>query len=193
MIDVFSTSFLGAVDWYAAFIQSAKPVIDIGEHYVKQTHRNRCLILSSNGDLPLIIPVKKSGARAVKDIEISYSEDWQTKAIRSIRSAYQNSPYFEHYQDEFESYLTYKDDLLYRYNLKLQDWVLRELGITIDYSISDVYITTGIQGDYRKGVSQIQGKRTYKQVFAHKFGFTPGLSIIDLLFNKGPESLMFLK
>lgn len=192
-MEVFSTSFLGPVDWYSTLMRLENVVIDLGEHYVKQTHRNRTAILTSNGTLQVVIPIKKSHLKSVKDIEISYTEDWQTKTLRAIRSSYLNSPYFEHFQEEFEALLMTREPFLYKYNMSLHNWIIQQLDLkmVIDYSFD--YIETNSKNDHRNCVIKSENIRPYKQVFSHKFGFTPGLSIIDLLFNKGPESMMVLK
>lgn len=192
-MQVFSTTFLGTVNWYKAYLNSSDSIIDLGEHYMKQTHRNRTFILSSNGMVPLIIPIKKVIQRELKHIEISYSENWQNRFLKSIRSAYLNAPYFEHYQEEFETLLMEKPALLHQYNHHFLSWSLKQLDLGSEISYEMDYVNVNPENDYRNLWDHHQEIKPYKQVFSHKFGFTDGLSIVDLLFNKGPESYPYLK
>lgn len=195
-MDVFGTAFLPNTSYFHSLIKSIHPVIDIGEHYIKQTYRNRTYILSANGPVSLIIPLRKTDSKHVMDTEISYAEDWQIKSLRSIQSSYKNSPYYEHYQLEFESLFLTKEPLLYVYNKSLFDWINIQLGIDLNLNYSREYVTADIRNDYR-GVDFFSSddglNKHYKQVFSYKMGFAGKLSVIDLLFNKGPEALPYLK
>ena len=193
-MDVFSTAFLPGIGYFRKWVAASDPVIDWGEHFIKQTQRNRASILSSGGPQNLIIPLRKSGSKRVGDMEISYTEDWQTRCLRAIRSSYKNSPYFEHYQPEFEELLLQKEPLLAVYNQSLFSWLLKELDIPTPASYSDIYIETGALNDYRNTDFYTQtgvDVKPYKQVFSYKMDFQAGLSAIDLLFNKGPEAFPY--
>lgn len=196
-MDVFATAFLPGTLYLQKLLLSSHPVIDVGENFIKQTYRSRCTILSSNGPLMISVPLRKNDSKRVLDMEISYAEDWQTKALRAIRSSYANSPYYEHFQDEFEELLMRKESLLHLYNYELFNWMLKNLLIEKEFSISDEYITSEFNFDLRSidfdGSPELKKLQAYKQVFSHKTNFIPGLSGIDLLFNKGPESLPFLQ
>jgi hypothetical protein len=193
-MDVFATAFLPGTLYFKKWLQSNDPVIDLGENFIKQTYRSRCTILSSNGPLMITIPLRKNDSKRVGDIEISYAEDWQTKGLRAIRSSYANSPYYEHYQEEFEALFMSKNELLYSYNRELFNWLLKNLYIEKNPGYSTEFISVGFNNDFRsKEFGSSLEMKEYKQVFSHKVNFIPGLSVIDLLFNKGPESLPFLQ
>lgn len=196
-MDVFATAFLPGILYLKKWLLSSDPVIDIGENFIKQTFRSRCYILSSNGPLMISIPLHKNNSKSVGDMEISHTEDWQTKGLRAIRSSYANSPYYEHYQEEFEELLMSKESLLHSYNHQIFKWLLHQLYIDKEPVISKEYISSGFASDFRvadfEDVSELANLKSYKQVFSHKMEFKPGLSAIDLLFNKGPESLPFLR
>jgi WbqC-like protein family len=203
-MEVFGTAFLPNIAYLKRLFASSNPYIDLGEHFVKQTQRNRTVILSSNGVMPIIIPLRKKDSltlpnapRRVLDMEISYAEDWQTKSLRAIRSSYKNSPYYEHYQEEFEHLLMSREPLLYQYNMKLMGWLLKQLDVSISLTYSELYIDSGVEKDYRSLDFYAESKEIqwgpYKQVFSHKMNFISNLTVIDLLFNKGPEALPFLQ
>lgn len=196
-MEVFGTSFLPNILYFQCLASASDPVVDLGEHFIKQTYRNRSVILGSNGPLQLTVPLRKNDSKVVIDQEISYAEDWQTKALRAIRSSYTNSPYYEHYQEEFEHLLMKKDALLYLYNKGLFNWLLKELDLNMQIRYSDSYIIQNINNDLRNvDFNEVTTPSTiikYKQVFSYKTDFVAGLSVIDLLFNKGPESLIYIK
>lgn len=195
-MDVFGTAFLPNTSYIHHLIKSTHPVIDLGEHFIKQTYRNRTFVLSANGPISIIVPLRKTDSRHSKDVEISYAEDWQKKCLKAIQSSYKNSPYYEHYQHEFESLLMANEPLLYQYNKSLLNWILRQLDIEMEVLYSLDYVEAGIQKDYRAVdfySNEYAINRNYKQVFSYKTDFVDQLSAIDLLFNKGPEAFIYLK
>ncbi len=190
---VFSTSYLPDIAYIQQYLYCHKPVIDLGEYYIKQTHRNRGYICSSNGPLALIVPLRKLDSKRVGDIEISYAEKWQDQHVKTIRSCYKNSPYFEHYQPEFESLITTHFKFLYELNDAVLQWLLAELDIPYKHTFSNDYIEASVENDYRNEITTGKLLVPYKQVFSDRNGFCEGMSVVDLLFNKGPESLFFIK
>jgi hypothetical protein len=195
-MDIFSTAFLPPIAYLHELFKASHPVIDLGEHYIKQTTRNRTFILASNGPLTLTIPLRKNDSKKLSEQEISYAEDWQTKFLRALRSAYTNSPYYEHYQPEFEEVLMQKEQSLHRYNRRLLEWLLMELGNPkqVDYSFTYIEPGNEVKNDFRgedRWLNYVYNP--YKQVFTYKMHFVQGLSAIDLLFNKGPESWVYIQ
>lgn len=192
-MQVLSTAYLPYISYIQQYFCANNPVIDLGEHYVKQTHRNRGMICSSNGPLALIVPLRRMESRRCGDMEISYSEKWQDQHIKTIRSCYKNSPYYEHYQPEFELLLTTPFTLLHELNDAILRWLLNELDIPYKHTFSTEYIESSEDNDFRNIISPVKQEEFYKQVFSDRIGFTKGLSCIDLLFNKGPESMMYIQ
>lgn len=190
---VFSTALLPPPAWFAAFLQSADASIDLFEHFVKQTHRNRFRLLTANGPLNISVPLEKlpQGVRAVKEVRISYAEDWQRKALQAIRSAYNNAPYFEHYEEDFMAVFAQQPVHLWEYNHALLQWAFSCLDRPVSIRYTQAYAEQ-VSNDFRVFdfcVPELSLPASpYTQVFRHKFGFTPHLSILDLLFNKGPEA-----
>jgi hypothetical protein len=111
---IFSTAYFGSIPYFKALVEDSGPILfDLHERYAKQSQRNRMTILSGNGPLNLTIPVNrlKGNESTMQDIQISYSENWQKDHWKSLESAYENSPYFEHYATEIAAILYSNRDL----------------------------------------------------------------------------------
>ncbi|MDP4290930.1 MAG: WbqC family protein [Bacteroidota bacterium] len=199
-----ATAYLPPIEYIKQCLRFNHIVIELYETFPKQTYRNRCAIATANGVLPLTIPVKKpSGNHTLtKDIEIDFTGRWNQIHWRALMSAYTHSPYFLYYSDQFES--IYKDPpkLLTEFNselLKVIFGLLKtevDLGFTSGYSANPETITDLRQSIHPKHDRPYPGKPTsyaeYTQTFNNKYSFIPNLSIIDLLFNEGPEALNYL-
>lgn len=184
-------------------LKSRNVNIEIFETYPKQTFRNRCNIASSTGNLSLSVPVKRiNGNHTITaDILIDNSKPWQQIHWRSIVSAYNKSPYFLFYRDLFEPVYKTKQERLIDLNQSLLDIVLKLLKVNnLKINFNDNYVVATECLDFRNAISpklkQIQKNQNYfpryMQVFEDIHGFIPELSIIDLLFNLGPEALPYL-
>ncbi len=189
--------YLPPVSWFAVFIQSEEIVLEQYENFPKQTYRNRSTIYGANGRLSLIIPISHNGKRAIKDIEISHRENWQKLHWKSIKTAYQSSPYFEFYEDQLQSIFNFSTNSLIEYNLNAVKVLQKILKTDKEFELSTEYFREPAEENYREKFSAKQPKKygweEYYQTFSDKFGFEEDLSIIDLLCNKGPESLTYLK
>ncbi|MDR2009260.1 MAG: WbqC family protein [Bacteroidales bacterium] len=199
---VLSSAYFPNIQYISKFLAHDDIIIDIYEHYSKQTYRNRCNILSANGILPLIVPVKKNYHCLIKDIEIDYSERWQKTHERAILSAYKNSPFYEYYIDEFIIFFQKKEKYLYDLNNQILNKILDILRIEKKYSFSGDFILSDDILNYRETISPKASKNKpdpyfksypYIQVFSEKIEFIPNLSILDLIFMHGPMSKEFIK
>jgi len=185
--------------FYFRLIREAKEVcIEREENYIKQTYRNRCTILASNGVHSLSVPVTKGNKlkAPVKDIQIDYSKRWQQVHIRAFTSAYGRSPYFLYYSENLFGILQKNQRFLIDLNRELLQECLALLDINKCISYTSSYEPAGLQPwDYRYSISpkkeQVFSSKPYIQVFTEA-GFVPGLSIIDLIFNLGPDAAMYL-
>ncbi len=193
-MEVFPLFYFGPISYYAALKDASEPVFDIFEHYYKQTYRNRMEIYTANGKMSLSVPVVKiSGKKTpLKDVKISYDDDWQKHHWRSLRSAYSNSPFFLYYQDEIKTLYTEKYPFLLDFNMKSHNIVESLLKTEFNSIISKKYLEGNHFVDYRNTFLSKKKKApqsiVYPQVFEEKHGFIPDLSILDLLFNEGKVS-----
>lgn len=189
--------YLPPVSWFAVFIQSEEVILEQYENFPKQTYRNRSTIYGANGRLSLIIPISHNGKRAMKDIDISHRENWQKLHWKSIKTAYQSSPYFEFYEDQLHGIFNFPTNSLIEYNLNALQVIQKILKTDKKFELSAEYFREPLEVNYREKFSAKQpqnyGLEKYYQTFSDKFGFEEDLSIIDLLCNKGPESLTYLK
>ena len=198
-MDVLLPSFyLPPLSWFAEFLRvENKIILEQFENFPKQTFRNRANIYGANGKLSLIIPISHSGKRVFKDIEISYAENWQKLHHKSIKTAYQSSPYFEFYEDRIEKVFNLQPKYLLDYNLHALEIVQEILKTDRQFTMSEAYEKTPVSADFRNLFSAKKDSEStfpeYYQVFSDRFGFIENLSIIDLICNKGPESLTYLQ
>lgn len=207
MTDIYlSSAYLAPVQYYAKFMSADKIFIEQHDNYVKQTYRNRCTIAAANGAMPLSIPVEHSSGikTAMKDIRIADHGNWRHLHWNTIVSAYNSSPFFEYYQDDFYPFYHRKFEFLIDFNEGLQQTVLSLLNI----DCPPVAYTTEYKQDFNDNELDLRETihpkkdwkltdveftpETYYQVFEQKFGFQENLSIIDLLFNMGNESQLVL-
>lgn len=186
--------FSGLKDFEGNFL------IEKEEHFPKQTYRNRAKIYSPNGILDLIIPVVRGSKvhTKVKDVKISNDYRWQRLHWKSLESCYRNSAYFEYYEDELFRFYETRYDYLFDYNTELIQWILKQLKKTESLQYTAEYEKNiPLELDFRsklhfKGTEPDIGFKPYFQVFDDRHGFIPNLSIVDLLFNQGPQSKSFI-
>lgn len=167
------------------------------ENFPKQTYRNRTNIYGANGKLSLIIPIDHSGKRAMKDLQISYADNWQKQHWKSLKSAYQSSPYFEFYEDQMIQLYQKEEKFLLDFNLKSISIIQNMLKSEKAYSLNSDFEKIPKEIDFRNYFSTKKETELhmedYYQMFTDKYGFLKDLSILDLICNKGPETITYLK
>lgn len=182
------TAYLAPISYYSALYKADEACIEVWEHYVKQTVRNRCTIAGPDGPISLSIPVVKASrpSEPICETRISDHGNWRHLHWRALQSAYGNSPFFEYYEDDFHRFYQPDWEFLTDYNRELMMLVCQLLDIE-----PRIGCTTRFQAvpslDFQ-GVAP----RPYYQVFSQRHGFISNLSIVDLLFNMGPESVLYL-
>ena len=200
------TSYWPNLHYFFYVLNASIIHIEQFDNYSKQSYRNRTQILSANGILNLSIPIKKNKSeKVVNSIEISYKEDWQKNHWRAITSAYKNSPYFDFFEEDLKVFYSNKYNLLIDYNtdqLKFIVKVLKQkknIQLTKQYesnpeSVIDLRTIIHPKQSYLSD-KLVANKldQSYYQTFENKISFTPNLSILDLLFNKGLQTIDYLK
>ena len=188
-------------------VEPAVVYIEACEHYVKQSWRNRCRFYAADGAQTLNFPVRHEDfGKPISQMRIDWKTDWLTRHERAIISAYHTSPYFEYYQDELFAILDSRPELMLDFNTQILRFFLRKTGIPADIRFTSEWEAVTIDGhkvtDLREAIhpkrpntilKDLGLERPYWQVFSPKHGFIPGLSIMDLLFNEGPDSICYLK
>lgn len=189
-----STAYLAPISYYAILLKQNNSMIEYHEHFIKKSIRNRCDIMNTNGRLSLSIPVNRKTKTKTKisKIKISYAENWQKSHWKSIVSSYNSSPFFEYYKDKLKPYFLKEEEYLIDFNSNLQKEILALLKIKFKLTYNSIYKRTGNFTDLRDNNSIKINTIRYDQVFMEKHKFINNLSIIDLLFNMGPESLDYL-
>ncbi|KAA5825111.1 WbqC family protein [Algibacter amylolyticus] len=182
-------------------IANAKTVaFEMDDNFLKQTYRNRAYIYGANGKLGLNIPVIHSQKNRQKhrDVKIFNEDNWQSLHWKSLLSAYRTSPFFEYYEDELQHLFTEKAEFLLDFNLKCFEVITDCLQLDLELTKTETYQKTySDKTDFRPLVhakkEPLYPFESYTQVFNSKHGYIPNLSILDLLFNEGPNALNYLE
>ena len=202
-----SSAYLAPVEYYTKLLAYDKIFIEQHDHYMKQTYRNRCTITGPDGELALSIPTVKPDTPKcpMKDIRISDHGNWRHLHWNAIESAYNNTPFFEYYKDDFRPFYEKKYEFLFAFNMETTEKMIELLDIRPKISITEAYIQSKELKendeikDFRDAIrpkkplpdAEFAPKRYY-QVYEQKHGFQPNMSILDLLFNEGNEAIFYL-
>ena len=171
-----TAGYLSPVSWWRKWIAEGMPESDNGVVFDKHAGYNHCVIDSPNGPLRLTVPVQKSSHRLqlLDEVRISEHDGWRRKHWHALESTYFNSPFFEYYRDDFLSVYEGQQEFLVDFNRELQTLVVDLLDLR----------NVNLECDPNRPIEE------YYQVFIGKHGFLPNLSVVDLLFNMGPECLI---
>lgn len=198
-----TTAYFPPIEYFALLAKYSVVYMEACENYQKQSWRNRCRILTANGPESLNVPVVHENGTfslPIKEIRVEYTTPWVLRTERAIESAYSSSPFFIYYKDALFSILDSHPATLWELNRRIIDFFCSKIGISPDFRETTDY--SPAEEDYREVIHpkrentvmrDLGMERPYWQVFKDKFGFVPGLSIMDLLFNEGPESLCWLR
>lgn len=211
-----STAFFPPVSWFAAAAKDWGRVVvtnpssfcdvylEAHENFQKQSYRNRCIIASANGPEAISVPVVHDGDifhTPITEIRVDYKDQWVKKAWRAIESAYSTSAYFEYYKDDIYAILSSGIPTLWDLNLRIIEFFIQKIRLGIHIVPTESYASAGNALDYRDIIhpkkqntilKDLDMEKPYFQVFAGKYGFQSDLSVMDLLFNEGPQSLLYL-
>jgi len=195
-----SQTYFGPVQWYQKLCRYDRVLIERHESYRKQSYRNRCVIATTNGLQTLTVPVIHGEGR---DVRISDHGNWRHLHWHALMSAYNESPFFEYYADDLHPFFECRWEFLYDFNMEICNKVCELLDIHphVDSTkryVANMELDRGI-ADFREAIAPKHPMpdkdftpRRYYQVYGNKYGFLPNLSILDLLFNIGPESVFYL-
>lgn len=189
--------------------------VEACENYQKQSYRNRCRFHAADGVQSLSYPIVHEGGThklPISEIRIDWSTPWLQQHERAIVSAYRTSAYFEYYQDELFAILESRPERLLDLNMELLRFFVEKTGLAVDLRLTSGFSRDGNQimpdgsivqcEDLREAIhpkrpntilKDLKLEKPYFQVFSRKHGFRSDLSIMDLLFNEGPDSICYLK
>lgn len=211
-----SSAYFAPIQWYQKLNRYDNVTVEAHDSFIKQTYRNRCLIATTAGVQALTVPVERGtdgaadgdGAQSrkcmMKDVRISDHGNWRHLHWNALQSAYGESPFFEFYADDVRPFFERRWTFLYDFNMEICSKMCDLIGISPDIGTTDEYIPADdgrLDGtaDFREVIRPKHPlpdpsftPRRYYQVYEDKHGFLPNLSILDLLFNMGPESLLYL-
>lgn len=195
-----SPFYLAPVGYYAAIFQADSVAIEVCENYQKQSYRSRCVIAGANGPMPLSIPVEKTETPKcpIKDIRIAEHGNWRHLHWNAIVSAYNSTPFFDYYRDDFQPFYERKQVFLLDFNEGLRALTCRLLSIKTPVAHTSFFNTApppqtiDLRNAFPSKKEPEYETPAYYQVFGEELGFTANLSIIDLLFNMGNEARMVL-
>ncbi len=223
MAKLLSTAYFPPVSYFAAMAQDMSGLgsrrgdggslelspsvvyIEACENYQKQSYRNRCRFYGADGVQTLSFPIKHEGGThklPIDQIRVDYKTPWVQQHEKAIVSAYRTSAYFEYYQDELFDILESRPERLFDLNMSLLRFFIEKTGLQVDLRMTEEYAVNPEMDDLRDVIhpkkqnsilSDLGLEKPYFQVFAPKHGFQNDLSVMDLLFNEGPDSILYLK
>ena len=197
-----STTYFGPVQWYQKLYRYEEVEIEQWESFQKQTYRNRCLIATTQGVQALTVPVERGTSLCMKDIRISDHGNWRHLHWNALVSAYGESPFFEYYQDDIRPFFEKRWEFLFDFNeeIRMKMCELVDIQPKVNYSL-EFRVESGefALKDFREGIRPKHPMadpdfeaKPYYQVYQQKHGFLVNLSVLDLLFNMGPEGIFYL-
>ena len=199
-----SSTYFGPIQWYQK-LHRMPCIIEQHDHFVKQTYRNRCVIATANGTQTLTVPIERyDGTKcAMRDIRISDHGNWRHLHWNALVSAYGETPFFEFYADDLRPFFEKRHTFLFDLNLDIMHTMCQLLDVRPQVTLSEQYIVLPSEDDalvdFREAIRPKHplpdadfNPTPYYQVRAQRHGFLPNLSILDLLFNEGPEGIFYL-
>ena len=199
-----STTYFGPVQWYQKLYRHEEVQIEQWESFQKQTYRNRCLIATTQGVQALTVPVERNQENTIKDVRISDHGNWRHLHWNALVSAYGESPFFDYYQDDIRPFFEKRWEFLLDFNEVIREKMCELLDIQPKVCFTDSWIdpdssANSAYADFRGGIRPKHPlpdpdfePKPYYQVYQQKHGFLTNLSVLDLLFNMGPEGIFYL-
>jgi hypothetical protein len=197
---ILSTAYFAPVQWYQKLNRYDEVLIERYDSYQKQTYRNRCIIATANGLQALTVPVEhQDGNCLLRDLRISDHGNWRHLHRNALMSAYGDSPFFEYYADDVLPFFEPRWEFLIDFNEAIRQKMCELIDIHPSVAYTDAYVKNPPYADFREAIRPKHpapdadfSPRRYYQVYEQKHGFLPNLSILDLLFNMGPEGVFWI-
>lgn len=194
---IIDIQYFGTINYNKILFQNSNITFEQYETFQKMSFRNRCVIAGANGLVNLTVPLEKgrSQKELMKDVRISYYENWQVRHWRTIESCYNRSPFFEFYRDGVYSLIHQNKTFLLDLDLSIAEWLKKMLKSKTEMTCSGQWLR-----EYPADVTDLRGRLvpkqyqhepfdiTYTQVFGERLGFARNLCILDLLFCAGPAA-----
>ena len=184
----------------SAMVQSENIIFEVCDNYQKQTLRSRTYIAHAQGTLGLFVPIKhnKSNRRQkTREAESESAFGWAANHWKSIQTAYRTAPFFEFYEDDLKDLFTSESILLQEHNLRIIDRLMQLIGKEFSYSKTDAYQQDFVGKDWRHFGEKKSNSRVnfpnYIQVFQSNYDFISNCSVLDTIFNLGPQTLAYLE
>lgn len=196
---LFIPTYFSPISQYAALYKADEIIFEVEDNYQKQTYRNRCYMYGANGKQLLNIPISHpriEGRKKTKDVLVEKNSNWQSQHYKSLKTAYNSSPFFEFYVDDLIP--IFNKEYKYLLDVVIDTFLFVNDALELDksFTLSEEYMLD-IPNDYRplsnSKSSDSYSYSTYTQMFDDKHGFIKNLSILDLLFMEGPNSISFLE
>nr|WP_321235145.1 WbqC family protein [uncultured Psychroserpens sp.] len=193
-------TYFPSIAHFVAMLQADHIIFEVCDNYQKQTYRNRASLYSANGKLDINVPViySQKNRQLYKDVEIFNAENWQMQHMKSLESAYRTSPFYEFYIDDLSQLFEIEATTVMEFNLNCLNVIFECLQLPFSYSKTDNFelkpdgvLDARVLANSRKEIKQ--NFQPYAQVFDSKHGFLNNLSILDLLFNEGPNTELYLE
>ena len=195
--------YLAPIPLYAQLYAAEGLLVDADGTFVKQTFRSRAIIATENGTQTLTIPIVHNNGQKMRDVRISEHGNWRHLHWNALQSAYRKSPFFDYYADDFAHFYEEKDGFLLDFNMRLHATICGLIGLerpiatleesTMEWAKNNYSDLRPVASPQELTRNAPPSPPAYYQVFAQRNGFIPNLSIIDLLFNMGPEALIVLR
>ena len=209
---ILTTAYFPPVAWFALLardmtlspdrVSPSVVHLEACESYQKQSYRNRSYILAGDGVQMLQVPVVHAGSMLISEVRVDWSTPWLVRTQRALDAAYYTSAYYEYYRDDLFAVMDRRPDLLWDWNISLVQFLLDKTGIACEFVPTKSFVPPVLEDDFRYSIhpkkpcpvlADLGLDRPYFQVFSDRFGFTPNLSVLDLLFNEGPDAVLWLK
>ena len=195
-----SSAYCAPVQWFQKLNRYDMVMVEQYDNFLKQTYRNRCIIVTANGTQALTIPVERPAGEKclMRDVRISDHGNWRRLHWNALATAYGDSPFFDYYVDDLQPLFTKKRDFLFDFNMEMTEVLCELLDIRPKISLTTSYVDEA-ENDFRDAIrpkhplpdSDFEPVQYY-QVYSQRHGFIPNLSILDLLFNMGNEAVFYL-